>query len=113
VAVAGERGAQPGLHLVAQAFLKLGIAAKTELGDEAGHRRRAHARALGEPRDALQAGDGIAGQEDAGEPALRRAQAVQALAHDLTDPRAPRRWRRDICYILAQSSPLRNVLDTR
>ncbi len=98
VSVPGEGRAEPRLHLVAQRLLELRVAAKPELGDEPRHRRRADVGALGEPGDALQAGDRVGGQEDPGELAFGRAQAVEALSHQLADPGF---GTCDVYYILA------------
>src|SRR5260370_29322488 len=89
-------------------LLELRVAAKAELGDEAGHRRRADARPLGKPGDALQPRDGVGGEEDAGKPPFRRTQGVEALPDDLADPGVTRR---DVCYILPQSRPPGTFLD--
>ena len=89
-----------------QAFLKLGIAAKSQLGDEPGDRRRADAGAIGESGDALEAGDRIRGEQDAGQPAFGRAEGVEALPDHLGDAFA--------CYghfISSKLTLFRNVLD--
>ena len=85
VAIARQGRAEARLHLGPEALLELGITAKAELGDEASDGRRAHARALGEPRHALESGDRIGSKEHAGQPPLGRAEAVQALPDDLPD----------------------------
>src|SRR5438270_5530145 len=96
---------------MAQVLLKLRVATEPELRDEPGHRRRADSRPLGKPGHAFQAGDGVAGEQDPGEPALGRAQAVQALANELADAGVARIARRYVCYILPQSASPGNVLD--
>src|SRR5947209_5225907 len=87
---------------MAEAFLKLGVAAETELGDEPGHRRRADARALGEPCHRLEPGDRIGGEQDPCEAAFGRRERAEAAAHDLADARALGRGVRDVCYIVPQ-----------
>src|SRR5260370_30358454 len=101
VAITGEGRAQPRLHLVAEALLELRVASEAELGDEPRDCWRADARSLGEPRHALQAGDRVRREQSPRQPALRPAQAVQALPDDLADPGVSFR---DVCYILPQSS---------
>src|SRR5207253_8717978 len=101
VAIAGQRRAQPGLDLEAEALLELRIAMEAELGDEPGHGGWAHPGPLSEPGDTLQAGDRVGREQSAGQPALGRAQAVEALPDDLPDPGVSAC---DVCYILVQSS---------
>ncbi len=108
VSVPLQRRRKPVLHLVAEHLLELGVAAEAELGDEPGHGGRADAGPLGEPGDALQAGNRIRSQEHPGQLPLGRAQAGQVVSDQLADPRLRRRV---VCYIPAQSAPSRHILD--
>src|SRR5205807_10219507 len=80
---ARELGGETLLHHEQKRFLELWIAAKAELGDEPGDGGRADARPLGESSHALEAGDGVRGQEDPGQLALGWAEAGLVLAHEL------------------------------
>ena len=74
-AISREGRGQPRLDLLPEHLLELRIALEPELRDESGDGRRADSGALGKAGDALQPGDRIGGEEDAGQLPLRGAEA--------------------------------------
>ena len=84
----GEGRGELSLEFTAQLPLKIGIALKAELGDEAQDGRGADLGALGEFGDRRQPGGGIVGEQRVRRLALSRRQPIDRIANVFGDRRA-------------------------